>query len=85
MIKYQELGYKSFVADDGSYGIDTIVVFDPDDLYDQFPGVWDIIEQIGDNYKYDFVIAFLEQNMEVLEEAAAEHDFDISLVIDKDN
>jgi hypothetical protein len=85
MIRYQELGYKSYVTGHGHSGVESVVVFDPDELYEQYPQVWDIIENMADYFKYDFVVAFLEQDMEVLEEAAAEHGFDISLVTDKEN
>jgi hypothetical protein len=85
MIKYQELGYKAYVTGDGHSGVESVVVFDYEDLYDKYPKVWEIIENMNEYFKYDFIVAFLEQDMEVLEEAAAEHDFDISLVIDKDN
>ena len=46
----------AWVSADGSYGVGAIIVFDESLLSDQ---QWETLSNLGDNDKYDYVLAIL--------------------------
>jgi hypothetical protein len=52
-----------WVDTDGSYGVGCLILFDPDDLT---PDQWETLSNLGDNSRYDYVQAIM--NNEPLDE-----------------
>jgi hypothetical protein len=80
-MKY-EYGYKAYVADDGNFGVASVVTFDYEDLFDKYPKVWDIIDNMNDNSRFEFIVAVLDQDEETLRVYAEEHEFNLKDVLD---
>ena len=80
MIKY-ECAYQAYVAEDGNYGVDTVVTFDFDMFYAEYPKAWEILDSIHDSSRVDFIVAVLDQDEEMLNELAESYDFDLSHVL----
>ena len=81
MIKY-EYGFNAYVADDGNYGVDSIVTFDYDLFHAQYPKAWELIDQISDYARLEFIVAILDQDEETLREYAEENDFNLADILD---
>ena len=80
MIKY-EYNYQAYVAGDGNYGVDTVITFDYDDLHAKYPKAWEILDEIHDSARVEFLMAVLDEDKEALLELANEYDFKLSDVL----
>lgn len=80
MIKY-EYGYKAYVADDGNYGVESVVTFDFDIFLDQYPKAWEILDTVSDYSRFEFIVAVLDQDEEELTRMAEEYDFNLTDVL----
>ena len=82
MIKYEYNGYKAYIAGDGNYGVESVITFDFDDLNANYPKVWEILDEIHDSERMDFIVAVLDQDETVLRELAESYEFRITDVLD---
>lgn len=80
MIKY-EYSYQAYVADDGNYGVDTVVTFDYDLFHNEYPKAWEILDNISDYSRVEFIVAVLDQDEEELNRLAEDFDFRLSDVL----
>lgn len=80
-MKY-EYGYQAYVAGDGNYGVDTVVTFDYDLFHAQYPKAWDILDNIHDSERTEFIIAVLDQDEEELARMASDYEFRLADVLD---
>ena len=80
-MKY-EYAYNAYVAGDGNYGVDTVITFDYDYFHDKYPHAWEILDNIHDSSRVDFILAVLDQDEETLNELAESYDFPLSHVLD---
>lgn len=55
MKENQDTGW---VSEDGSYGVNSIILFDSTALTDK---QWDILGELGDNSRYDYVQAIMNK------------------------
>lgn len=74
--------YMAYVAEDGNYGVDYTVTFDIDKFNALYPNAWDIIGDIHDSQKTEFILAVLGQDEETLRALAEDYDFSILDVLD---
>ncbi len=81
MIKY-DCAYKAYVADDGNFGVDSVITFDFEDLLDKFPKAWEIVDQMSDSSRFDFILAVCDQDEVMLTEFAENYEFELSDVLD---
>ena len=81
MIKY-EYKHNAYVADDGSYGVTSIVTFDYEDLHAEYPKVWEILDEIHDSERTDFILAVLDQDEEMLRDLSEAYGFDLNSVLE---
>jgi hypothetical protein len=82
-MKY-EYGYKAYVADDGNFGVASIVTFDFELFIDRYPKVWEIVDSLNDYARFEFIIAVLDQDEEELARIAEDYDFPLADVLDKE-
>jgi hypothetical protein len=82
-MKY-EYGYKAYVADDGNFGVDSIVTFDFELFIDRYPKVWEIVDSLNDYARFEFIIAVLDQDESELARIAEDYDFPLADVLDKE-
>jgi hypothetical protein len=80
MIRY-ETGYKAYVAGDGNFGVESVITFDYEDLLDKFPKAWEIVDQISDYSRFEFILAVCDEDEVVLAEFAENYDFELSDVL----
>jgi hypothetical protein len=76
-MKY-EYGYKAYVAEDGNYGIESIITFDTDLFHEKYPKAWALLEDIYELSRVDFIVALLDEDEETLAEFAENYEFDLS-------
>lgn len=80
MIRY-EIGYKAYVAEDGNYGVDTVVTFDYDYFYAEYPKAWEILDEIHDSSRVDFIVAVLDQDEDMLVQFQEDYEFRLTDVL----
>jgi hypothetical protein len=80
-MKY-EYGYKAYVADDGNFGVGSVVTFDYEELFDKYPKAWEIVDSVNDYARFEFIVAVLDQDEEELTRMAEEWDFNLADVLD---
>jgi hypothetical protein len=78
-MKY-EYGYKAYVAEDGNYGVESIITFDYELFVDKFPKAWAMLDDIHEYSRVDFIVAVLDEDEEMLTEFANDYEFDLSWV-----
>lgn len=67
VMKY-EYDYKCYVADDGNYGVDYVLVFDHDEFYKRYPHAWDIIDDVYERSRGEFLLAVMNEDEDALQE-----------------
>jgi hypothetical protein len=80
-MKY-EYGYKAYVADDGNFGVESIVTFDFDEFINKYPKAWEIVDNLNDLSRFSFVVAVLDQDEEELASMAEDWEFSLADVLD---
>jgi hypothetical protein len=80
MLKY-ECAYQAYVADDGNYGVDTVVTFDYDLFHAEYPKAWEVLDSISDYSRVEVIIAILDQDEEELNRMAEEYEFNLADVL----
>lgn len=77
------IGYVAYVSGDGNYGVDSTVTFDYDAFEERYPEVFQMLDSLSDSMRFDFIVAILDQDGEVLNEFADELEIDVKLLLDK--
>jgi hypothetical protein len=80
MTKY-EYGFKAYVADDGNYGVDSIITFDFEDFNAEYPSVWEMLDNVHDSQKTEFLLAVLNQDEEALRELAEDYELPLNKLL----
>jgi hypothetical protein len=80
-MKY-EYDFKAYVADDGNYGVDSVITFDFEEFAIQYPGVWEMLDSIHDNQRTEFLLAVINQDEESLRELADDYELPLDKLID---
>lgn len=80
-MKY-EYDFKAYVADDGNYGVESIITFDYEDFNTLYPGVWEMIDNVHDNQRTEFLLAVLNQDEEALRELAEDYELPLDKLLD---
>ena len=83
-MKYEYLPNVAYVADDGNYGVCTVITFDYELFHARYPKAWELVDQMSDYYRTEFILAILDQNEDELKEFADEYEFDLADVLDKE-
>jgi hypothetical protein len=83
-IKYEYNTDTAYVADDGNYGVGTVITFDYAEFHRRYPNAWELVDQMSDYYRNEFILAILDQNEDELKEFAQEYEFDLADVLDKE-
>lgn len=78
--KFDHLAY---VADDGNYGVDSVMTFDFDEFSSQYPEAWDVLEEVYERERTELLLAVFDQDIEALKRFAEEYEFDLSKVVAK--
>ena len=65
-MKY-EVDFRAYVADDGNYGVDTVLTFDFAEFEQKFPKVWDRLEEIYETQRTEFLIAVMDGDEETVQ------------------
>lgn len=78
-MKY-EFGYKAYVAEDGNYGVESIITFDYELFIDKYPKAWALLDDIHESSRVDFIVAVLDEDEEMLVEFTNDYEFDLSWV-----
>ena len=81
-MKYEYNTDCAYVAEDGNYGVGTVITFDYTLFHERYPKAWEILDFIGDYYRTEFILAVLDQDEETLTTMAEEHDFPLADVLD---
>lgn len=71
----------AYVADDGNYGVDSVMTFDFDEFIAQYPEAWDVLDQVYERSRTELLLAIFDQDIEALKDFAEEYEFDISKVV----
>ena len=80
-MKY-DYDFKAYVADDGNYGVDSVITFDFELFIAQYPGVWEMIDNIHDSQRTEFLLAVLDQDEEALRELAEDYELPLEKLLD---
>ena len=80
-MKY-DYDFKAYVADDGNYGVDSVLTFDYEDLVETYPGVWEMLDNIHDSQRAEFILAVLNQDEELLREFADDYELPLEKLLD---
>ena len=80
-MKY-EYDFKAYVADDGNYGVESIIIFDYEEFISLYPGVWEMIDNVHDNQRTEFLLAVLNQDEEALRELAEDYELPLHKLLD---
>ena len=83
-MKYEYLSNVAYVADDSNFGVCTVITFDYEELHRRYPKAWEIVDEMSDYYRTEFILAVLDQNEDELKEFAQEYEFDLADVLDQD-
>jgi hypothetical protein len=76
--KFDHLAY---VADDGNYGVDSVMTFDFDEFIAQYPEAWDVLDQVYERSRTELLLAIFDQDIEALKGFAEEYEFDLEKVV----
>jgi hypothetical protein len=60
----------AYVSSDGNYGGDYPIVFEQDDLTAE---QWDILTEMHDNDRYEYVLAIIEKDTDTVETIEAQY------------
>lgn len=79
-IKY-EYEDRAYFAEDGNYGVDYVLTFNFEEFNQQYPDAWDIVDDIAESQRIEFILAVINQDEESLRELADDYEFDLSSVL----
>lgn len=80
-MKY-DYDFKAYVADDGNYGVDSVITFDYEEFSTEYPGVWEMLDSVHDNQRTEFLLAVLNQDEEALRELAEDYELPLDKLLD---
>ena len=80
-MKY-DYDFKAYVADDGNYGVDSVITFDFEVFNVEYPGVWEMLDSIHDSQRTEFLLAVLNQDEEALRELADDYELPLDKLLD---
>lgn len=83
-MKYEYAVECAYVAEDGNYGVGTVITFDYSTFHAKYPKAWELVDLMSDYYRNEFILAILDQNEDELKEFAQEYEFDLADVLDKE-
>jgi hypothetical protein len=76
------ISYQAYIAGDGNYGVDSIVTFDYDAFEARYPEVFDLLDDFGDSSRFEFLVAVLDQDEEMLRDFAEEYEIPLKKLLD---
>ena len=82
-MKY-EYAHQAYVADDGNYGVASVLTFDFELFIDRYPKAWEVLDNVSDYYRTEFMLAVLDQDEDTLKDFANDYEFDLADVLDQD-
>lgn len=80
-MKY-DYDFKAYVADDGNYGVDSVITFDFEYFIAEYPGVWEMLDNVHDSQRTEFLLAVLNQDEEALRELAEDYELPLDKLLD---
>ena len=74
--------YVAYVADDGNYGVESVLTFDFEDFANKYNGVWEMLDEVSDRDRAEFVLAIIDQDEEALRGFAEEYELPLDKLLD---
>ena len=73
---------KAYVADDGNYGVDSVITFAFEVFNYEYPGVWEMLDNVHDSQRTEFLLALFNQDEEALRELADDYELPLDKLLD---